>query len=108
MPVDTPTPQAAADLYIEPVLNAPPRAKKYYSLFTHQLGSLNPQGTKSFYVTTQIETLDERKTIYTNSLLDTGASGIFVDEEWAKRQNFNFILIDRPILVCNADGTLNS
>jgi predicted aspartyl protease len=41
-------------------------------------------------------------------LLDTGASGIFVDEEWAKRQNFNFIPIDRPIPVRNADGTLNS
>jgi hypothetical protein len=56
----------------------------------------------------QIETLDERKMIYTNSLLDTSASGIFVNEEWAKRQNFNFIPIDCPIPVRNADGTLNS
>jgi hypothetical protein len=86
----------------------PPWAKKYYSLFTHQLGSLNPQGTKSFYVASQIETLDERKMIFTNLLLDTSASGIFVDEEWARRQNFNFIPIDRPIPVRNADGTLNS
>jgi dUTP pyrophosphatase len=94
-------------MYLESEFKAPLKAKKYH-LFTHQLGSLNPQGTKSFYVTTQIETLDERKTIYTNSLLDTGTSGIFVNEEWAKRQNFNFIPIERPIPVCNADGTLNS
>jgi dUTP pyrophosphatase len=107
-PVDIPTLQAKVDSYVEPVLTTPTWAKKYYSLFTHQLGSLNPQGTKSFYVTSQIETLDERKTIFTNLLLDTGASGIFVDEEWAKRQNFNFILIDCPIPVRNADGTLNS
>jgi len=108
LPVDILTPQATADYYLETVLNAPPQAKNIYSLFTHQLGSLNPQGTRSFYVTMQIETIDKRKTIFTNLLLDTGASGIFVDEEWARKQNFNFIPIDHPIPVRNADGTLNS
>jgi hypothetical protein len=106
-PVDTLTLQASADILIDTLLIEPTEAKNIYP-FSHQLGSLSLQGTKSFYITLQIETLDKRSKVFMNALLDTGASGIFADKEWAKKQNFNFIPIKHPISVRNADGTLNS
>ena len=42
-----------------------------------------------------------------NALLDSGATGMFMDKKFAKGNNISMRLLNRPIRVYNVDGTLN-
>jgi len=41
------------------------------------------------------------------SLIDSGAGGKFIDQNFAKAQGFELTLLAEPIWVFNVDGTLN-
>ena len=49
----------------------------------------------------------ENETVETPSLLDSGAGGKFIDQNYAKTLKFPLINLERLIPAINVDGTLN-
>ena len=49
----------------------------------------------------------ETETIETHALLDSGAGGEFIDQNYAKTLDLLLENLDKPILAINVDGTLN-
>jgi predicted aspartyl protease len=49
----------------------------------------------------------KKQTIETQALLDCGASGEFMDSEFAKLHNIPLIKLSKPRITRNADGTQN-
>jgi len=49
----------------------------------------------------------EEKRIITETLLDSGATGLVMSEEFARKHRFKRMELERPIYVRNVDGTLN-
>jgi hypothetical protein len=49
----------------------------------------------------------KKQTIKTQALLDCGASGEFMDSEFAKLHNILLIKLNKPQITRNADGTQN-
>ena len=47
------------------------------------------------------------KTVETNALLDSGAGGEFIDQNYAKTLNLPLETLNKPIPAINVDGTLN-
>ena len=45
--------------------------------------------------------------VETLGLIDSGAGGEFIDQNYAKKQNLNLNELDKPITAYNVDGTLN-
>ena len=62
----------------------------------------------SFEVKVQLESLDARTPIGTDALVDCGASGDFIDLEFAKANHLVIDRMPRAIELYNIDGTLNS
>ena len=56
----------------------------------------------------EVETLDMHKGITIKVLLDSGATGMFMDRKMAARHEFKLQKLERPIAVRNIDGTNNS
>ena len=54
-----------------------------------------------------LKQLDTNKSIEVEALLDSGATGVFLDKEFVRKNNINTNLLPRPIPVYNVDGTLN-
>ena len=50
---------------------------------------------------------EEEKGIVTEALLDSGATGMVMSEEFARRHKFKRTKLERPIYVRNVDGTFN-
>ena len=55
-----------------------------------------------------IEKVDTHEGITVKALLDSGATGMFMDREMAKRHSFKMTKLERPLKVKNVDGTENS
>jgi len=55
-----------------------------------------------------VEKLDTHKGITIKVLLDSGATGMFIDKQMAARHGFKLQKLERPIAVRNVDGTNNS
>src|SRR5277367_144023 len=51
--------------------------------------------------------LDERGVTETDSLLDSGAGGIFIDQNYAQRLHLDIKMLDIPVKARNVDGTEN-
>ena len=49
----------------------------------------------------------ESETVETNALLDSGARGEFIDQNYTKTLNLPLKTLDKPIPAINVDGTLN-
>ena len=49
----------------------------------------------------------EEEGITTEALLDSGAMGLVMSEEFARRHRFKRMRLERPVYVRNVDGTLN-
>ena len=47
------------------------------------------------------------ETIETNALLDSGAGGVFINEEYARQLGLRMIPLPKPIIAQNVDGTPN-
>ena len=54
-----------------------------------------------------LERIDTQKGITVEALLDSGAIGLVISSEFAKKQGFKFKKLERPINVRNVDGSLN-
>ena len=49
----------------------------------------------------------DNKTVDLEALLDSGAGGLFIDETFAKHNDFTLHELPEPLNVYNMDGTLN-
>jgi hypothetical protein len=50
---------------------------------------------------------DNGKTIETDSLLDCGAGGVFIDQNYARRIHLDIKMLEIPVMARNMDGTEN-
>ena len=55
-----------------------------------------------------IEKLDTHEGVTVKALLDSGATGMFMDKRTVTRHRFMPQNLERPIIVRNVDGTNNS
>ena len=58
-------------------------------------------------MTIGLETLDTHDQTEETALLDSGATGLFMNAHYAKQKGFKLIPLDHPIQVRNVDGTSN-
>jgi len=56
----------------------------------------------------EIEKVDMHEGVIVKALLDSGATGMFMDREMAKRHGFKITKLEKPLKVKNVDGTENS
>jgi Retroviral aspartyl protease len=61
----------------------------------------------SFHINAIIMTPEKNKLIETQPLVDSGAGGTFMDENYAWKQEFNLTKLEYPIIAWNMDGTKN-
>ena len=54
-----------------------------------------------------LKTMDTNWLMDVNALLNSGATGMFMDKKFAEGNNISMRLLDRPIRVYNVDRTLN-
>jgi len=54
-----------------------------------------------------LERIDTQEGIMVEALLDSGATGIVMSSEFARKQGFKLKKLERPMQVRNVDGTLN-
>ena len=54
-----------------------------------------------------LERIDIQEGITVEALLDSGATGLVMSSEFARKQGFKLKKLDRPIYVRNVDGSLN-
>jgi len=54
-----------------------------------------------------LERVDTQEGIMVEVLLDSGAMGLVISSEFARKQGFKLKKIDRPIYVRNVDGSFN-
>src|SRR5271154_5103998 len=61
----------------------------------------------SVLVNISLKTLDTHNSINIDSLLDCGASGLFIDKQFVELNDITTRKLPRPIPIYNVDGTLN-
>ena len=54
-----------------------------------------------------LERIDTQKGITVEALLDSGATGLVMSSEFARKQGFKLKKLDRPMYVRNVNGLLN-
>ena len=54
-----------------------------------------------------LERLDTQKGIMMEALLDSGATGLVMSSEFARKKGFKLKKLERPIQVRNVDGSFN-
>jgi len=55
-----------------------------------------------------VEKIDTHEGIMIKALLDSGATGMFMNKQTAVRHGFKLQKLERPLMVKNVDGTVNS
>ena len=51
--------------------------------------------------------MESHKGVAVKALLDSGATGLFIDMTFAKEKRFKMEKLKRPLVVRNVDGTAN-
>ena len=70
--------------------------------------SLNsPSPKQSLDLNLELQTTDDGKRIITRALVDSGATGSFIDREFVRRNGISTRQLTRSMPVLNVDGTLN-
>ena len=54
-----------------------------------------------------LERIDTQEGITVEALLDSGATGLVMSSEFARKQGFKLKRLERPMYVRNVDGSLN-
>ena len=54
-----------------------------------------------------LEKLESHEGIVVKALLDSGATGLFMDTTFAREKRFKMEKLKNPLLVRNVDGTVN-
>ena len=52
--------------------------------------------------------MESHEEIAVKALLDSGATGLFIDTTFAKEKGFKMEKLKKPLLVRNVDGTVNA
>ena len=65
-------------------------------------------GKTQFGIRVVIETLDDRRRLETDALIDTGCDNTSIDADWIKQEGLNTVPMNYPIEVLNADGSKNA
>ena len=55
-----------------------------------------------------LEKLESHEEIAVKALLDSGATGLFIDTTFAKEKGFKMEKLKKPLLVRNVDGMVNA
>ena len=55
-----------------------------------------------------IERIDTHESVAVKALLDSGATGMFMDKKMAAKHGFRLQKLERPVAVRNVDGINNS
>ena len=94
---------------LTPILSPPKKQKpKWEKALPEKFTIATTEGTlNSLNLKVEIETTDtaEKKSI--TALVDSGATGEFIDRQYAKSCWFNLLKLTQPILVYNIDGSPN-
>jgi hypothetical protein len=61
----------------------------------------------SFHINAIITTPEKNELIETQPLVDSGAGGTFMDQNYARKHRFNLTKLEYPITARNMDGTEN-
>jgi len=62
---------------------------------------------KSLSIKVELQTTDTAEVKSSLALIDSGATGKFLDKKWVEEQHIATKLLSRPIAIYNVDGTLN-
>lgn len=103
---DIPAPSAENVLEENPVeqINVVHRQPRERKLRTTTIGN----GARSLIIPIQAKTLDTGQACKVQALIDSGATGSFIDTTFLKSQHWNTRELEFPISVINVDGTTNS
>ena len=63
---------------------------------------------REVWMNIEVEKLDTHEGVTVKALLNSGATGMFMDKKIAARHGFKLQKLERPITVRNVDGTNNS
>jgi len=67
----------------------------------------NEKALREVTVKIGLERIDTQEGITVEALLDSGATGLVISSEFARKQGFKLKKLERPIYVRNVDGSLN-
>jgi predicted aspartyl protease len=65
-------------------------------------------GPNSLYLRVEIESMDNQRKYGVCALVDSGATGLFIDREYVKSNQIPTMKLSQPIPVFNVDGTANT
>ena len=63
---------------------------------------------REVWLNIRVEKIDTHEGVMIKALLDSGATGMFMDRQMAARHGFKLQKLERPLMVKNVDGTVNS
>jgi len=63
---------------------------------------------REVWLNIRVEKIDMHEDVMIKALLDSGATGMFMDRQTAARHGFKLQKLERPLMVKNMDGTVNS
>ena len=63
---------------------------------------------REIWMSIEVEKLNTHESIIIKTLLDSNATGIFMDKRMVARYEFKLQKLERPIMVRNVNGTNNS
>ena len=66
------------------------------------------QPLREVWLKVGLEKLESHEGVAVRALLDSGATGLFMDTTFAKEKGFKMEKLKRPLLVRNVDGTVNA
>ena len=66
------------------------------------------QPLREVWMRVELEKLESHKGIAVKALLDSGATGLFMDTTFAREKGFKMEKFKNPLLVRNVDGTVNA
>jgi len=66
------------------------------------------QPLKAVWIKIGLEKVDTHERVTVNALLDSRATGLFMDKKFVEKNGFKMEKLERPIKVMNVDGTHNS
>ena len=82
-----------------------PRTPRWERRLPHQFVVALTPSTNSLDITIEVETTDTNVKCATKALVDCGATGLFMDTQWA--QDISTRSLTHPIPVYNVDGSPN-
>jgi len=63
---------------------------------------------REVWLNIRVEKIDTHEGVIIKALLDSGATGMFMDRQTAARHGFKLQKLERPLMVKNVDGMVNS